>query len=117
MADTNHLRPILDSLIGASLSGIAAFAASKAAIGHSWEVSVPLVFVAILLIISMIFGARAGILGTVVAALVFSLLLLRSLEKLHLALDAARANLAWMLLLGISLSFLLAPQASTFRRH
>jgi K+-sensing histidine kinase KdpD len=112
-----HLRPILDSLIGASLSGMAAVAASRVAIGHTWDVSVPLVFVAILLVISVIFGARAGILGTIVAALVFAVFLFHPLGKLSVASDAARANLAWMLLLGISLSFLFAPQDSTFRRH
>lgn len=119
MADNKErrMRPILDSLIGALLSGIAAVVASKVAIGHSWGASVPLIFVAILLVISVLFGARAGILGTIMAALIFAVFLFHALGKPNVASDAARANLAWMLLLGISLSFLFAPQNSTFRRH
>lgn len=112
-----RLRPILDSLIGALLCAIAAVGASEIALGHSWQVSVPLIFVAILVIISAIFGARAGILGTVLSALVFAVFLFPPMEKIRVANDGARANLAWMLLLGISLSFLFAPPDSTFRRH
>jgi K+-sensing histidine kinase KdpD len=109
--------PIVDSLIGAALAGIGAAGASIIAVGHKWEVSMPLAFVAILLVISAVFGARAGILGTVIAALIFAAFLFRPLGKLPAASDAARANLAWMLLLGISFSFLFAPQNSGFRRH
>jgi K+-sensing histidine kinase KdpD len=113
----NRLRPIVDSLMGAFLAAIAAAGTSMLAIGHSWEGSVPLIFVVILLVISAIFGARAGILGTVTAALIFATFLFRPLGKVQVASDVARSNLAWMLLLGICLSFLFAPQKSTFRRH
>lgn len=111
-----RMRQMLDSLIGALLCAIAAVGMSVVALGHSWEVSVPLIFVAILLAISARFGARAGILGTVLAAIVFAGLLFRPLWSIHVSNEAARANLAWMLLLGISFSFLFAPPSSGFRR-
>src|SRR6266481_1089423 len=88
----------LDSLIGALLCAIAAAGAAVVAIGHSWEVTVPLVFVAILLAISAVFGARAGILGTLVAAVIFAAFLFQPLGSLHVRNDAARSNLGWMLL-------------------
>jgi K+-sensing histidine kinase KdpD len=111
------LSPVAEAVAGAFLAGIGAAAASMIAIGHKWEVSVPLAFVLILLVISVVFGSRAGVLGTVIAALIFAAFLFRPLGKLPVASDAARANLAWMLLLGISFSFLFAPQHSGFRRR
>lgn len=111
-----RLRQMLDSLIGALLCAIAAVGISVVALGHSWEAWVPLFFVAILLGISAKFGARAGILGTILAAIVFAGLLFRPFGSIHVSDEAARANLAWMLLLGISFSFLFAPPTSGFRR-
>jgi K+-sensing histidine kinase KdpD len=108
---------IVDALVGAFLAAIAAAGTSMIASGHKWEVFVPLAFVVILLVISAFFGARAGVLATIVAALIFAAFLFRPLGKLLVTSDDARANLAWMLLLGISFSFLFAPQHSGFRRH
>ena len=120
MADTmwkRRLRQAIDSLIGALLCAIAAVIVSVVAIGHSWEVTVPLVFVAILLAISAVFGARAGILGTITAAVIFAAFLFEPLGSVQVRNDVARGNLAWMLLLGISFAFLFAPRDSGFRRH
>jgi K+-sensing histidine kinase KdpD len=107
----------VDSLIGALLCALAAVGASAVAIGHSWTVSVPLVFIAILLLISSIFGTRAGILGTVLAALIFSAFLYSPLGSFHVDNQTAKGNLAWMLLIGVSFSFLFAPSSGWFRRH
>jgi K+-sensing histidine kinase KdpD len=57
---------------------------------------------------------RAGILGTVLAALVFAVFLLPPRGTLHVANDVAKSNLAWMLLIGIAFSFLFAPPTSGF---
>jgi K+-sensing histidine kinase KdpD len=77
----------------------------------------PLIFTAVLLVTAAIFGARAGILGTVLAALVFAGFLFGPLGSIQVANDSARANLGWMLLIGIGFSFLFAPPSSTIRRH
>lgn len=111
------LQHMLDSLIGTVLCGLAAVGASIVAIGHSWEVSMPLVFVAILLVIAFVFGARAGVLGTIIAAIIFAIFLFRPAGSLQTGNDVARMNLAWMLLLGIVFAFLFAPPNSGFRRH
>ena len=110
-----RVEDMLDAFIGAVLCGIAAVGASVIAIGHSWEVSVPLAFVAILLLIAAVFGARAGVLGTIIAALIFAAFLFHPQGSLQVGADAARNNLAWMLLLGISFAFLFAPRHSSFR--
>jgi hypothetical protein len=110
------LPPIVDALVGALLAAIASAGISMIALGHRWEASVPLAFIAILLVISGFFGARAGILGTLIAAFIFATFLFHYPGGPQAGSDAARANLAWMLLLGISLSFLFAPP-SGYRRH
>lgn len=107
----------IDALIGGGVCVIAALAASALAAGHPWQVWVPLVFSALLLLIALFFGGRAGILGTLLAALVFATFLFSPVGRVHVAGDAARANLGWMLLIGIAFSFLFAPPTSGFRRH
>ena len=108
---------LLDAAIGAAASGLAAIGATAIAEGHPWKDMVPLVFIAVLLIVAGIFGARAGVLGTVLAALVFAAFLFGPTGSLNIASDAARSNLAWMLLIGLAFSFLFAPPTSGLRRH
>ena len=111
-----QMRQVVESLIGAVLCGIAAIGMTVVAIGRSWEASVPLIFVAILLGISAIFGARAGILGSILAGAIFAAFLFQPSGSIHVNSDAARTNLAWMLMLGISFSFLFAPSSRLRRR-
>lgn len=107
----------LDAGIGAVVCGLAAAGASVVAAGRSWQNLVPLVFIVVLLAIAGIFGARAGILGTLLATLVFASVLFGSSGSITVASDSARSNLGWMLLIGIAFSFLFAPPTSGFRRH
>lgn len=107
----------VDSLIGALLCAVAAAGVTALAAGHRWTVSVPLAFTAILLLIASIFGTRAGILGTVMAALIFAAFLFSPLGSLHVGDPHAKSNLAWMLLMGVSFAFLFAPPRGGLRRH
>jgi hypothetical protein len=111
------LLPTVDALVGASICGLIAALASALARGHSWQIIMPLIFTTVLLLISMIFGVRAGILGTLMATMVFAVLLVRLRAGSQVADDAARGNLAWMLLLGLCLSFFFAPSNASFRRR
>ena len=106
-----------DSLLGGMIAGTAAIAASLVAGGYSWRTLVPLLFSVVLLFIALVFGARAGIIGTLLAAAVFAGFLFDPLGRLHVSDSAARANLGWMLLIGIGFSFLFAPPSSGFRRQ
>ena len=98
-----------DFLIGGLICAIAALAASFLAAGHSWQVSVPLIFSAVVLLTAIRFGARAGITGTLLAAVIFAVFLFKPLGQLRVASETARDNLVWMMLMGIVFSFLFAP--------
>lgn len=106
----------VDSLIGIAACAGAALGTSALASGHSWQVWVPLGFSALLLFIAWFFGARVGILGTLLAAAVFAFFLFSPVGSLRVASSAARANLGWMLLIGITFSLLFAPPTSGSRR-
>ncbi len=112
-----RLLPRVDSTIGVVVSGLTAAGACAIAAGHSWQTVVPLVFSVVLLAIALIFGVRAGVMGTVLAALVFAAFLFSPLGSVRVSNVAARANLGWMLLIGMAFSFLFAPPRSGFRDH
>ena len=116
--ESTRLRKLrrLDVLIGGLLCAVAALGACFLAAGHPWQVSVPLVFSAVVLLTAMRFGARAGIAGTLLAAVIFAVFLFKPLGSLQVASETARANLIWMLLMGIAFSFLFAPPTSGVRR-
>lgn len=109
--------PLMDAAIGGLVCALAAVGFSAAANGHPWKNLAPLIFTAVLLLIAALFGARAGILGTVLAAMVFAGFLFGPVGSIHVADESARANLGWMLLIGIGFSFLFAPPTSPIRRH
>lgn len=113
---TSLLRRI-DSLIGGVVCAAAALGASALAAGHPWQVWVPLAFSAAPLLIAWFLGVRAGILGTLLAAAVFAFFLFSPVGSIHVASEAARSNLGWMLLIGIAFSLLFAPPTSGFHRH
>jgi K+-sensing histidine kinase KdpD len=106
-----------DAVIGSVLSAAAAGAASLIAGGYHWRIFVPLIFTFVLLLVALVFGAGAGIIGTLLAAAVFAAFLFQPLGRLQVGDSAARTNLAWMLLIGVSFSFLFAPPTSGLRRH
>lgn len=111
-----HILRRVDFLVGGLLCAVAALGASLLAAGHPWEVCVPLVFSAVVLLTAVRFGARAGIAGTLLAAVIFAVFLFKPLGNLRVASETARANLVWMLLVGIVLSFLFAPPPPGVRR-
>jgi K+-sensing histidine kinase KdpD len=109
--------PLMDAAIGGLVCGLAAVGFSAAAEGHTWKNMVPLLFTAVLLLIAALLGARAGILGTLLAAMIFANFLFGPIGSIQVANESARANLGWMLLIGIGFSFLFAPPTSRCRRH
>jgi K+-sensing histidine kinase KdpD len=116
---TERLRalPLVDVAIGGLVCALAAVGFSAAAEGHTWKNMVPLLFTGVLLLIAALLGARAGILGTLLAAMVFASFLFGPIGSIQVANESARANLGWMLLIGIGFSFLFAPPTSRCRRH
>ncbi|MGA2991595.1 MAG: hypothetical protein ABSD88_14055 [Candidatus Korobacteraceae bacterium] len=77
---------------------------------HStFRIFVPLGFVVVLIVLAARFGVMVGVLGSVLAALVFAQRLYAPSSSLHVEQLAARENLAWMILAAVSLSYLLFP--------
>lgn len=109
--------PLMDAAIGGLVCALAALALSAAANGHTWKNMAPLIFTVVLLVIAGLFGSRAGIIGTVVAAMIFASFLFSPLGNMQVADQSARSNLGWMMLIGIGFSFLFAPPSSGIRRH
>ncbi|HEY1938032.1 MAG TPA: DUF4118 domain-containing protein [Candidatus Angelobacter sp.] len=107
----------MDAAVGGLICVLAAVGLSAAADGHTWKNLVPLIFTAVLLLIAALLGARAGILGTLLAAVIFASFLFGPIGSIQVANESARANLGWMLLIGIGFSFLFAPPTSGMRRH
>lgn len=105
-----------DSAIGALLCGAGAGVAGLLVSGDHWRVCIPLIFSLVLLGIAVVFGARAGVLGTILAAAIFALLF-SPVGRLRVINASARSNIAWMLLIGVAFSFLFAPSSSLFRRQ
>ena len=102
----------LDFLMGGLICGLVALAIGRFAVGQAWRTWVPLVFVAVLSGVAVLFGTRAGILGSVLSALVFAAFLFSPVGSIHVTSEAARSNLGWMLLIGVSFSLLFAPPRS-----
>ncbi len=84
---------------------------------RSLRLFVPFAFLVLVLALGAVYGRTVGILGSIVAALVFARYLYEPIGSLHIDQHDARSSLAWMLLAGISLSFLLLPASAGHHRH
>jgi K+-sensing histidine kinase KdpD len=109
--------PGSSTLAGVLLCFVASLVTGALASGYAWRAEVPLIFTVVLLMVALLFGAWAGVLGTLLSGLVFATHLFPPLGNLRVASDVARSNLGWMLMIGIAFSFLFAPQKSALRRE
>jgi len=75
----------------------------------SVRVALPLLCLAFVLAVAARFGATTGILSSVFSAIVLAYFVFSPVHSLEVADATARNNLGWLLLGGISLSFLFAP--------
>ncbi len=70
---------------------------------------VPFAVLSVILLLGFIFGRKVGIMGSVIAAAIFAYAMYQPLGSFRVADQSARSGLAWMLLAGITLSYLLLP--------
>jgi K+-sensing histidine kinase KdpD len=70
--------------------------------------TLPLLFIAVLFVAAMRYGAVSGIIGGLVAALIFSYFLFAPIGSFRVERSPARDNLGWMLLVGIPVSYFVA---------
>lgn len=83
---------------------------------RSWQLFVPFVFLLLVLALGAVYGRIVGILGSIIAALIFARFMYEPIGSVWIDQHAARSSLAWMILTGVSLSYLLLP-ASTGHRN
>jgi len=109
---------ILKTSVGAGLCGIIAALAAMAVPNNSERAVLPLIFLAVVITLALRFGEGAGILGTLIAGGIFAYFLFAPVGSFRIGNEAAKTNLGWMLLVGISASFLLSPPSHKKpRRH
>ncbi len=89
--------------------GVGAWLLTLVKWNRSMQELLPFVFLAVVLVLGMIFGRAVGVFGSIIAATVFAHSLYAPVGSVRVADQSARSGLAWMLLAGVSLSFLLLP--------
>src|SRR5689334_4653805 len=107
----------MGAAIGGLLCALAENGVNAESDGDVWKNVAPLIFTVVLLVTGAVVGERAGSQGHVLASLVFAGFLFGPVGSIQVANASARANLGWMLLIGIGFSFLFAPPTSNIRRH
>ncbi len=107
-----------------STSAVVVVLAAGAAVASLWFATpatrdlIPAAFAVVIVAVAIRWGAAAGIVGSLVGAAIFARWLYAPLGSLRVHDPAARDHIGWMLLAGISLSYLLAaPDISDKREH
>ena len=100
---------MLRTMTGLLLTLAAAFLTAGFFSHSKLRIFVPLGFVVVLIAVSARFGAIVGVLGSLIAALVFAHRLFAPIGAVAVEELPARENLAWMILASAALSFLLFP--------
>jgi K+-sensing histidine kinase KdpD len=101
----------LDTAAGLLVCAVAALLASVLFSFRGSNLIIPFGFLAVLLVVAKRCGAIVGMIGSVIAALIFAYRLYPPVHSLAVDSQSARANLAWMVLAGVVLSYLFAsPQ-------
>ena len=83
---------------------------------HDAKVLVPLGFIAVLAVLGLRYGIAVGVIGSLLSAAIFATTLFSPVGSLRISDQAARQNVAWMVLAGIALSYLYAPSDSEQRK-
>ncbi len=81
------------------------------------KIFVPIAFLAIILLVSIRCGVSAGVLGSAVSVLIFALFLFPPLGSPAVANKSARSNLAWLVLGGLTISYLLGSTPGSHEHH
>ncbi len=94
------------------LALLCAFAFAKLFSRTHWKLAAPFLFAVVLVLLAGRFGAAISVVGSVLAAGIFALMLFSPLRSFQVEDESERATLAWMILLSISASYLLFPSRS-----
>ena len=99
----------LQSTLGIGVSALCAIAVALVFSRTPWKLAAPFFFAALLVLLASRFGAMVSVIGSLLAAVIFTLILFSPVHSLHIENESERATLAWMILLSVSASYLLFP--------
>ena len=97
------------------MSGVLAAGLTLLFYSSSFRPILPFLFLVPIIAVALRFGNIAGVLGTVVAALIFASLLFEPRLNLSVSNLAARNNLIWMVIVGLAISGLLGRNNGNLR--
>src|SRR5690349_12685237 len=101
---------VLDTAIGTLLCASVALILALLFHQTRLEVTLPLVCLAVVVAVAARFGVATGVLGSVVSAMLLAYFVYSPQYSLRIVSHDARTSLSWLLLGGISLSFLFTPR-------
>jgi len=107
---SSKLLALLDTAIGTLLCASVALILALVFNQTRLEFALPLICLAVVLAVAARFGVATGVLGSIVSAFLFAYFVYSPEGSFHIASPDARANVSWLLLGGISLSFLFTPR-------
>ena len=100
------LRPVL----GLGLAVLIAVIVAQFFAGKPEGIFVPLGFVIVLFVLALRYGTVVAVTGSLLAALIFAHVLFSPVGNWQIESQAARQNIAWMILGSIVLSYLFVPR-------
>jgi K+-sensing histidine kinase KdpD len=95
------LRNITHSWLGTGSCVVAAAGLTAVFYGSSFKNTLPFIFIAVVLIVTLLFGREAGVLGTLGAALIFASVLFEPRPSLAMNDPTAQTHLIWMIVIGV----------------
>jgi len=101
---------LLDTAIGTLLCASVALVLALVFNQTRLEFALPLICLAVVLAVAARFGVATGVLGSIVSAFLFAYFVYSPEGSFRIMSPDARANVSWLLLGGISLSFLFTPR-------
>ncbi len=106
-----YKRPV-NIAVGTALCAILATLASLLFARSTWRGLLPLAFVAVVLLLAKRFGVTVSLTGSIVAAIVFALMLFDPVRSVRISDDTARMSLGWMIVGSVALSYLFYPTST-----
>ena len=98
----------VDALIGTIFCAVLAGLATMFFPRNGHHAVLPLIFVVVIAMAAKRYGVWAGVLGSISAAMIFSYFWFLPVGSFSVTREAARNNLSWMLILGITVSYFLS---------
>ncbi len=102
-------------VVGVLLCGAAALVTAVCSASHEWRAFVPIAFVFVIVLLATRYGMSAALLGAAITALLFAYFMFPPHRSFRITSSTERANVAWMLLGSVAISYLVT--ASSQQQH